>query len=38
MDSFDIDIDYVQLVKLCEPDSEGEKRYSPARCTSKAMH
>lgn len=33
-DAFGIEIDYAQLIKLYESDSEGEKRYSPARCIS----
>jgi transposase-like protein len=31
--TFGIDIDYAQLVKLCGNSLEGEHRYSPADCT-----
>lgn len=33
-----LDVDYAQLVKLYESESEGEKRYSPARCTGTETH
>ena len=33
-DAFGNDIDYAQLVKVYGIDPEGEKRYSPAICTS----
>lgn len=36
--AFGIDVDYAQLIKLYESDSEGEKRYSPARCTGTEKH
>jgi hypothetical protein len=37
-DAFGNDIDYAQLVKVYGIDPEGEKRYSPAICTSCESH
>ncbi len=34
----DADVDYAMLVKLYEGDSEGQRRYSPARCTGAEKH
>jgi IS1 family transposase len=36
--AFGIEVDYAMLVKLYEDDSEGQKRYSPARCTGTEKH
>jgi transposase-like protein len=34
----DLDVDYAMLIKFYESESEGQKRYSPARCTGTEKH
>jgi hypothetical protein len=36
--AFGIEVDYAMLVKLYEDDSDGQKRYSPAKCTGTEKH
>ena len=37
-ETFGVDIDYAQLVKIYGPAPEGQRRYSPAECTGAVKH